>query len=244
MLRVAYQGAPGAFSESAIAVFWDVETLVTPVPLADFEGAVEAVHLGAVDAAVLPVENTRMGIIQDCVGALLRRNGLRALWETDMSVRHQLLALPGASLGTLCRVESHPAALAQCQDWLARHPHLRVVVASDTAAAARDVAASRDWTRAAIASAAAGMRYGLSVLERDLQDDPQNRTRFWAVARGPWQDVADVVASGAGSERVRDLRGMPIDAAVIQLRTEAARREEAVALGDALAGARSGGDAA
>jgi prephenate dehydratase len=132
-----------------------------------------------------------------------------------------LLALPGASLEGLRRIESHPAALAQCRDWLARHPGLRVVVVSDTAGAACDVASSRDWTRAAIASAAAGVRYGLSVLAWNLQDDPQNRTRFWAVARAI--SGADVPERPPG---VRDLGGIPVEAAVARLRAESAARRE------------------
>lgn len=217
MLRVAYQGAPGAFSESAIAVFW--EGAVEPVPMTEFSDVVAAVSEGLTDAAVLPVENTRMGIITDCASALRASPSLRVLMETDISVRHQLLAPPGAAFATLRRVESHPAAIAQCRDWLARHPRLEVVAVSDTAAAARDVAASGDRGRAAIAGAAAGVRYGLSILARDLQDDPDNRTRFWALARSPWRDGRGVRASG-GSPGVRAVASASVQEALERLRAE------------------------
>lgn len=217
MLRVGYQGAPGAFSESAIAVFW--EGAVGAVPMSGFADVVRDLADGGVGAAVLPVENTRMGIITDCTLVLQAHPSLRVLWETDISVRHQLLALPGASLGTLRRVESHPAALAQCRDWLARHPRLEVAAVTDTAAAARDVAASADTSRAAIASAAAGVRYGLSVLARDLQDDPHNRTRFWAIARAAWEDLPEVRALG-GSRGVRDLGAIGVREALEALRAQ------------------------
>lgn len=221
MLRVAYQGAPGAFSESAIAVFWEGD--VQAVPMTGFADVAAALAEGIVDAAVVPVENTRMGLITDCTRALQKRPGLRALWETDISVRHQLLAPPGASFDGIRRVESHPAALAQCRDWLSRHPRLEVIPVTDTAAAARDVSECGDTSRAAIASAPAGVRYGLSVLARDLQDDPHNRTRFWALARTPWQNLATVTAA-AESSGVRDLRATGIRDALERLRAESERR--------------------
>ena len=84
MLRVGYQGAPGAFSESAIAVFW--EGAVGAVPMSGFADVVRDVADGGVGAAVLPVENTRMGIITDCTLVLQAHPSLRVLWETDISV--------------------------------------------------------------------------------------------------------------------------------------------------------------
>lgn len=213
MLRVAYQGAPGAYSEEAIAVFWGESA--ERVPSRWFDDAVAALAAGRVDAAVVPVENSRTGIIGESVAALLTLDHLQVLGETDISVRHQLLAVPGASLETVRQVESHPAALAQCHDWLARHRHLSIVVVDDTAGSARDIALSRDPTRGAIASAAAGIRYGLSVLARDLQDDPYNRTRFWAVC--PRDVAVPGLDVGAG---VRNMNRVTVESAVERLRHE------------------------
>lgn len=215
MLRVAYQGVPGAYSEEAVRVFWDASAVA--VPMHAFTDVVAAVDEGHVEAAVIPVENSRTGVIGASRDALLGCPQMVVLLETGISIRHQLLGIPGASIESLRRVASHPAALDQCRIWFSRHSHLEPVIVSDTAGAAREVARRNDYTFAAIASAAAGVRYGLSVLARDLQDDPMNRTRFWAVARAPLP-----VTVARAWRGVRSLGGITVSAAFDQLHAELA----------------------
>lgn len=218
MLRVAYQGTPGAYSEEAVRVFWDSSAVA--VPMREFTDVVAAVDEGHVEAAVLPVENSRTGVIGASRDALLSRPELVVLLETGISIRHQLLGIPGASIETLRRVASHVAALDQCRDWFSRHPHLEPVIVNDTAGAAREVAQRNDDTFGAIASAAAGVRYGLSVLARDLQDDPMNRTRFWAVARAPLP-----VTVARAWRGVRTMNGVTVRTAFDRLIAELASQE-------------------
>jgi prephenate dehydratase len=87
------------------------------------------------------------------------------------------MAPPGAKLSDIRTIESHPIALDQCRENLGKIG-ARIVVAFDTAGAARDVADSRDPSRAALAPMAAAEVYGLEILRNDLQDSPDNRTRF------------------------------------------------------------------
>jgi prephenate dehydratase len=94
-----------------------------------------------------------------------------------LPIRHQLLTLPGVGLDDVTRVSSHWQALAQCDRFLADRGWT-VVPAADTAGAARELAASGDRTSAAIASRAAGDRYGLPVAAADIQDSDHNMTRF------------------------------------------------------------------
>jgi prephenate dehydratase len=93
------------------------------------------------------------------------------------------LGVPGATVGELREARSHPVALSQCKGFFARHPAIRAQAVYDTAGAAAEVAAAGDRTVAAIASRRAGERYGLAVLEADLQDRDDNQTRFYLVAR-------------------------------------------------------------
>lgn len=179
-LRVAYQGEPGAFSEEALHAWFG--SGVRPVPRRDFAAVLSAVIAGEVDFAVLPVENTLAGSVAAACDAFLRVD-VDVVGEIVHPVRHQLLALPGASLDDLRSVRSHPVALDQCRRFFAEHDHLDVVAVDDTAGAARDVRDVGDPTRAAVASAGAGRRYGLVTVASDLQDRADNQTRFW-VLRG------------------------------------------------------------
>jgi prephenate dehydratase len=175
-LRVAYQGEPGAYSDEAVsALFTDAEA----IGFATFRLTFEALTMGAVDAAVLPVENSSAGVVQEVSDLLWELPGLRVVREHVLPVRHCLLGWPGP----VERALSHPQALAQCDAYL-HSRQIRSVAYHDTAGAARAVAEQRQPGTAAIASKAAAARYGLYVLAESIQDDSENRTRFIVVERG------------------------------------------------------------
>ncbi|KAJ4758549.1 Arogenate dehydratase [Rhynchospora pubera] len=181
-LRVAYQGAPGAYSEGAASTAYpDCQ----PVPCDQFDVAFKAVELWIADRAVLPVENSLGGSIHRNYDLLLRHR-LHIVGEVQKSVHHCLLTLPGVRKDNLTRVISHPQALAQCEHTITSLG-LNVVRESfdDTAAAAEYVAANGLRDTAVIASARAAELYGLQVLEDGIQDDPRNVTRFLVLAREP-----------------------------------------------------------
>jgi prephenate dehydratase len=197
--RVAYQGVAGAFSEDAVRQLWN-ET-AEPWPARTFAEALTAVASGAVDHAVIPIWNSTIGSIALAEAALGRHgDALARVREIDLPVRHCLLALPGAAIADVRFVGSHPAALGQCARAIAARG-LTACEAYDTAGAARELSAYGDrqtldrepWYAslrvespvqlAAIASAGAAARYGLTILAHDIQDDPTNLTRFVVVAR-------------------------------------------------------------
>jgi prephenate dehydratase len=179
MIRIAYQGAPGAFSQlAALSCFPEART----VPISDFAGVVRAVQLGSAEYGILPMRNSIIGVVASAEEAMAGGEGLERHDEITVPIRHCLLALPGATLAVLRAVESHPAALAQCTRFLSAHrltPH----PVEDTAGAARRIATDRDYTKAAIASAEASEHYGLVVLHQDIADAPDNRTTFVIVRR-------------------------------------------------------------
>jgi prephenate dehydratase len=180
VIRVAYQGAPGAFSETAIAQLWGDDAERVPCP--EFGDVARAVARGDADAGVLPVENLIIGPIASSLAAMAAEPALRVTADTVVAIRPLLLALSGVAWPHLRRVTSHPAALAQCSAFLARHPQLHVEHAWDTAGAARDLAASGDRTLAVIAGDVAAARYGLSVVRDGIADRADNATRFVAIA--------------------------------------------------------------
>jgi prephenate dehydratase len=177
--RVAFQGARGAYSEEAMEQVW--KGCVQPIPSWSFVHVVRAVADGGADYGILPIENTIVGPITAAREALATTSRLRVFDEIIFPIRHALLGIHGAAVETLQSVSSHPVALAQCGVFLRRHPHLAVRHAYDTAGAANEVATRVKKHEGAIAGRAAAMYYNLQVLVEEIQDVPNNYTRFVVV---------------------------------------------------------------
>lgn len=178
MTKIAFQGAFGANSDMACrAVFPGCETL----PCFGFEDAFLAVREGNADLAMIPVENSVAGRVAD-VHHLLPQGGLHIIGEHYQPIQHHLLAVKGARLEDIKRVESHVQALAQCRKWLRDHG-MTPVIHADTAGAAEEVSKRGDKTVAAIASDLAGKIYGLESLATNIADGPKNTTRFLVLSR-------------------------------------------------------------
>src|SRR5436305_13672806 len=174
--RVGYQGEPGAYPEqAAIAVLPKATTIGFPT----FTRAFDALESREVDAAVLPVENSLGGIVQEVNDLMWERSGVRISGEVVHPVRHCLLGRGEP----VVRALSHPQALLQCRHFLEAR-NIQAVTFHDTAGAARAVAEGSVMRSAAIASAAAAKPYGLQILAEGLQDDDSNQTRFVIVDSG------------------------------------------------------------
>ncbi|HEY7474016.1 MAG TPA: prephenate dehydratase domain-containing protein [Vicinamibacterales bacterium] len=171
----AYQGVPGAFSEDAALALAGATASLAPCPtLADVFDALVAGH---VRRAVVPIENTLAGRVPGCAD-LMARHGVRVVAERDQQITQALVAPPGVPLTAMRRVLSHPVAIAQCRRFLQAHPALSPVPVFDTAGAVAEIVRS-GWTDAgAIASRRAAEVYGAVVLVDDIQDRPDNFTRF------------------------------------------------------------------
>ncbi len=178
--RIAFQGEPGAFSHLACRESHpDLDPLACPT----FEDAFAAVEEGRADLAMIPVENAVAGRVAD-IHHLLPESPLHIVAEHFSPVRHFVLGPPGAALDAVTTIASHPMALAQARRFI-RARGWTTETAFDTAGAARLVAEAGDPARAALASRLAGEICGLTVLAADVQDDPDNTTRFIALARAP-----------------------------------------------------------
>ncbi len=181
-LRVAYQGVEGSYSHlTAQRHYKDKKGKVLLTGHETFRGAADAVREGVVDLALLPVENSTAGSINETYD-LLAEGGLTITAEVISQVEHCLLALTDVTLEELRTVLSHSQALLQCQDFLQRVPWIQPQVVFDTAGAARKVSEGNDRTVAAIASESAGRAFGLQILERGVQTQVNNYTRFVEVA--------------------------------------------------------------
>lgn len=184
-LRIAYQGVEGSYSHLAAQRRYAGRTGGALLTGHDtFRGAADSVLAGTADLALLPIENTTAGSINETYD-LLQPGKLHITGEVISAIEHCLLALPGVPLDELRVVMSHPQALAQCHDYFAAHPHLTPRQEIDTAGSARKVAAMGDKTIAAIASAAAAKTYGLSILAQGIQSSVGNATRFVEISPRP-----------------------------------------------------------
>lgn len=203
MKRIAYQGEPGAFSDEACRAYLpDADS----VPCATFAHVFRAVADGLADEALVPVENAIAGRVDD-VYRHLPDMALAITAEHFLPVRMQLMAIPGTDAGKLVTVRSHAMALSQCAGVIARRG-LLPEIARDTAGAARELAESKDPCTAVIASAAAAARYGLEIVEADVQDAQRNVTRFLRLtpeAAAHWPDLISGPVLTSLVFRVRNL---------------------------------------
>ncbi|MDD5705794.1 MAG: prephenate dehydratase [Kiritimatiellae bacterium] len=197
--RIAYLGPPGTYShESCLRRYGRAVTLLPHANFDDVLSALEGASRGRADAALLPVENSIEGPVTQSLDQLARHAHLAIVESFCMAIRNCLLARPGLALGGIGCVYSHPQALAQSRQWLARHlPGARIIAAASTAEAARLAAA--EPAAAAIAGELAGRLHGLRALALDTQDHAANTTRFVVVRRQ--QATAKAVAPRAGDEQ-------------------------------------------
>ena len=209
-LRVAFQSELGAFSEEAIQQLWggDADT----VPQREFRDVAAVLAGGEVDRAVLPIENTIVGSVQAAHEVIDATQGIHAIAETVVAVHHCLLGPPGAQLAQARDVFVHAIALAQCRDFFRSHPQLTVHPVYDTAAAALDVANLADPQFAAVASRRSAERYKLAVVAADIEDRPDNQTRFLAFARAPQSLPAGTPARTMLLLTARDVPGALLNA--------------------------------
>ena len=199
---VSYQGEPGAFSsQAALQVFPDCELL----PCATFEDALSAVSDGTARYGMIPIDNSIAGRVAD-IHHLLPRSGLHIIGEHFLPIRFHLMAVEGATLGTLKTVQSHIHALGQCRK-IIRKLGLKAEVAADTAGSARQVAEAGDPTRAAIAPYIAAEVYGLNILMEDIEDEKHNTTRFVVLSKYP--EFARQGASKTVTTLIFQVRNLP-----------------------------------
>lgn len=179
---MAYLGPPGTFTE---------EALLTQPDLADADHllcrsipeVLEAVATSRVDLGFTAIENSIEGTVNIALDALIFEHDLLIQREVIIDVRLHLLGHPGATTEKIQRVISFPVATAQCRRYLADHlPHAEEVAANSTAAAARDLATSQDADAAAIGTILSQKLYGLELIATDIEDHPENQTRFVAVS--------------------------------------------------------------
>ena len=178
-LRVAFQGELGAYSEEAAVSFFGPAIDLTPCQT--LEMVFDKVERGDAHFGVVPIENSLEGSISRAYDLMLESN-LKVRGEIELRVIHCLIANPGARLDLVRRVYSHPQALGQCGMFL-RHLDAQLIPTYDTAGSVKMIKERGITDGAAIASLRAAEIYGMEVLAQEIEDNPNNFTRFFVLAK-------------------------------------------------------------
>ncbi|MBP2168006.1 chorismate mutase/prephenate dehydratase [Erwinia toletana] len=183
--RIAFLGPKGSYSHLAARRYAarHFEHFIESGCL-KFHDIINQVETGQADYAVLPIENTSSGSIND-VYDLLQQTSLSLVGEMTVPINHCVLVADSTDLQQIETVYSHPQPFQQCSQFINRFPHWKIEYTESTAAAMEKVAALNSPKAAALGSEAGGELYNLQVLERDLANQQQNITRFIILARKP-----------------------------------------------------------
>ena len=178
--KVTIQGVTGCFHEAAAKEYFAGEDIEV-IPCDTFPILFDKMKYDASLLGIVAIENTIAGsLLQN--HELLRQSNLRINGEHHMYISHVICALPGQTLDELFEVNSHPMALMQCEQYLLRHPNLKMVETSDTAGSAQYIAENNIKGHAAVCGKYAAELYGLNILDEDIQTNKRNFTRFLVVA--------------------------------------------------------------
>ncbi|MBS3732719.1 MAG: 3-deoxy-7-phosphoheptulonate synthase [Desulfobacterales bacterium] len=179
--KAAYLGEIGSYSHKACMQYFGERVDLTPVNA--FKGVYEAVKDGSADFGVIPLENSLAGSVHENYDLLLEYD-LRIVGEITLRIEHNLVGHPGASLGDIRRVYSHPQVFQQCRQYIDRHDW-ELVPVSDTAHAVRHIREQDDSSEAALAGRDAARIFEMEILEAGIETNPRNYTRFVVIAREP-----------------------------------------------------------
>ena len=185
-MRVAYLGPPGTFTEEALLSLAGADPDLDAVPLGSVPECFDAVRTGEVPEALVPIENSIEGSVNQTLDLLAGADGeivIRA--EVVLPVRHHLIAREEIAPGDIEEILSHPQAPPQCRAYLREHaPQARIAAANSTAEAVLTVSRS-DRPLAAIGTLRAADLYGCEVIAADIEDSASNSTRFVLIGREP-----------------------------------------------------------
>ena len=180
MKRIAIQGVSGAFHDIAAREYFSGEEVET-VPCSTFKDLFRALADDPSLLGIVAIENTIAGsLLQN--HNLLRESGCLIVGEHKLRIEHNLAVLPGQRTDDIREVHSHPIALMQCGEFLKTRPGLKIVERADTADSAREIAEECLAGTAAICGAEAAEMYGLEILQRGIETNKHNFTRFLLLA--------------------------------------------------------------
>jgi prephenate dehydratase len=201
-MRIGFLGPEGTFSHQAL-LDAQVPSGAEAVAVATIYGTVMAVHDGAVDLALVPIENALEGSVDVTLDTLASdADAVTIIGETVQRIRNCLIAAGDVAIDAIETVHSHPQATGQCARFLRQElPGATILAASSTAEAVRAVASAGDPRQAALGNRLAAELYGGEILRADVDDDPDNVTRFvWLAKTERASELRDTVETGEAAK--------------------------------------------
>lgn len=178
--RVTIQGVAGCYHDAAARLYFSDEDIET-IPCDSFQEMFDTLSGDPTLLGIMAIENTIAGaLLQN--HELLRNSQNKIIGEIKMRISHSLAALPGQSIHELTEVNSHPMALRQCEQFLLRYPNMKRIEKFDTAGSAKEIAEQNLLGHAAVCGEYAAQLYGLNILERSIETNKRNFTRFLILA--------------------------------------------------------------
>jgi len=185
VVKVAFQGEIGAYSEEAAFKFFGEK--IQTIPCQTFADVFKVVEKRKADFGIIPIENSLEGTVGQNYDLLLKSN-LKIFGEEVLKIRHCLIANRGVKVGFLKKVYSHPQALGQCREFLEKLK-LESIPVYDTAGGVRMLKEEGQKDAAAIASERAGKIYQMKILKKRIETNKQNFTRFFIISKNEAKKV-------------------------------------------------------
>lgn len=193
-MKIAIQGVAGSFHDQAVRQFYNINDYEL-IACNTFEDVFKSVKNGTTEVGFVAIENSLYGSIHETYDMIIKYRA-NIVGEIQLPIHQQLIVLPNADLADIHTVMSHPAALDQCRSYIEKHlPNAKIIEHHDTAGAVYDISQGSDNKVAAIASKTAAALYGMKVLAKNIEDEPDNITRFIVISKKPLDDKSGNKAS-------------------------------------------------
>jgi len=178
-VKVAYQGEPGAYSESAVYSYFG--SSVQPIPCRNFSDVFRSVEMNETEFGIVPIENSIEGSV-NAVYDLFLKYDPKVYGEIILKITHCLIANPRTKLEDIKVIYSHPQALGQCRTYL-ESLNCELISTYDTAGSVKMIKEQGLTDAGAIAGERAAKIYGMNIIAREISDNPNNYTRFFVLAK-------------------------------------------------------------
>jgi prephenate dehydratase len=178
--RVAIQGGYGAFHEIAAKHYFRNDNIEI-VPANTFKDLFKSLKMNHADLGIMAIENSIAGSILPNYG-LLQESNMKIIGEIYLRIKQNLVGLPGQTIKDIKEVYSHPMAILQCQMFFNNYPHIKLIDSIDTALSAKEIRDKKLKGVAAIASKLAADQYRLTIIQKSIETNKINYTRFLILA--------------------------------------------------------------
>ncbi len=178
MIKIAYLGPPGTFTEEALDNYEKNEQKVKKIPLSTVAEVIKYVDMGQVKEGLVPIENSIEGSVNITLDVLTFESESKIVREITIPIKHSLIGKKGVQAEHIKKIISHPHATAQCRNYLSTYfPKAEIIAANSTAEAVKKILETDNDT-AAIGTRTAARIYGLDIITHDIEDNKENKTRF------------------------------------------------------------------